>query len=224
MRPLREQVKSGDPITARQARLLARVRPLPLTETRKARVLEAVRRRRRAAPAARLRSGAIVVFLLGLATVAGATVGRRWIERHSPPPPVVLAGAAAMNDAQARPHAQPLTPPALPAPLPPSRAVPATVVVSPGFGEQVVTDAAEALHRDRDPARAAMLLRYYLARHPRGASHEDALALAIEAAAVVDPAAVAALAARYLARYPTGRFRERVCGLRDDIGGSHSGD
>jgi Tfp pilus assembly protein PilF len=70
-----------------------------------------------------------------------------------------------------------------------------------------VLDAMVALRRKRDPARAGVLLDRYLVAHPRGALHEEALALAIEAASARgDRAAARNLSQAYQARYPQGRF------------------
>lgn len=65
-----------------------------------------------------------------------------------------------------------------------------------------------ALRRDRNPNRATALLDGYLTAHPRGALHEEALVLAIEAAdARRDRGTAVRLAKLYCARYPAGRFR-----------------
>src|SRR6185369_3612353 len=72
---------------------------------------------------------------------------------------------------------------------------------------QAVIDAKNYLRRDGDPARARMMLQYYLRRYPDGAIAEQALALSIEAAlALHDRAEAAALARRYLDHYPQGEF------------------
>jgi hypothetical protein len=87
---------------------------------------------------------------------------------------------------------------------------PATAVVERAHDRlenATVSDAVTALRRDHDPARAAMLLDYYLKHYPNGALVEEALALAIEAAATRDRPAAATLAIRYLADHPKGRYR-----------------
>ena len=68
-------------------------------------------------------------------------------------------------------------------------------------------DAIRALRKSRDPARAQKLLDGYLESHPRGALSEDALGLAIEAAAARGDPRAADYARRYLSRFPNGRFR-----------------
>jgi hypothetical protein len=70
-----------------------------------------------------------------------------------------------------------------------------------------VLDAIRALRKSRDPARAQQLLDGYLQNNPRGALSEDALGLAIEAAAARRDPRAADYARRYLARFPNGRFR-----------------
>ena len=70
-----------------------------------------------------------------------------------------------------------------------------------------VLDALVALRRDRDGVRAGMLLDEYLSGFPRGVLREEALVLAIEAAAARgDGAAARRLASSYQAAYPGGRF------------------
>ncbi len=64
-----------------------------------------------------------------------------------------------------------------------------------------------ALRRDHDPARARAMVDAYLRAHPDGSMAEEALAIAIEAAAAHHDADAKALAARYLSLYPSGMFR-----------------
>jgi hypothetical protein len=72
-----------------------------------------------------------------------------------------------------------------------------------------VLDAMVALRRDRAPITAGRLLDTYLSAHPNGALREEALVLAIEAAAARnDLPAARRLARQYQSAYPTGRFRE----------------
>jgi hypothetical protein len=82
-------------------------------------------------------------------------------------------------------------------------------VEKPRAGEDPsqVAEAVRALRKQGDPARAQALLDRYLRSNPRGALAEDALALAIEAAAARKDPRAADYARRYLARYPHGRFR-----------------
>ena len=78
-------------------------------------------------------------------------------------------------------------------------------------GHQLVVDAMLALRRARDFRRAGALLEDYLAKYPRGALREEAVALAVEAAAArTDLARRDFWASVYLKDYPTGRFRAFV--------------
>ena len=64
-----------------------------------------------------------------------------------------------------------------------------------------------ALRRDHDPVRARAMVDAYLRAQPDGAMAEEALAIAIEAAAAHHDADAKTLAARYLSLYPSGTFR-----------------
>ena len=81
-------------------------------------------------------------------------------------------------------------------------------VASTAAGEETsdVLEAMRALRRDRNPARARVLLARYLDRHPAGTLAEEALAMSIEAAVAHHDADAAALGVRYLRLYPTGPF------------------
>ena len=84
-------------------------------------------------------------------------------------------------------------------------------------GHQLVVDAMLALRRARDFRRAGVLLEDYLTKYPRGALREEAIALAVEAAAArTDLARRDYWASVYLKDYPAGRFRGFVQGSRAD--------
>lgn len=71
-----------------------------------------------------------------------------------------------------------------------------------------VIDAMTALRREHDPAKAMGLLDRYLAVYPRGALHEEALVLAVEATSASHDPRAPQFAREYLQKYPTGRFAE----------------
>ena len=90
-------------------------------------------------------------------------------------------------------------------------------VVDEQAAHQLLVDAMLALRRARDFARAGALLEQYLTKYPRGALREEAIALAVEAAAArTDFARRDYWAAVYLKDYPTGRFRAFVDASRAD--------
>ncbi len=129
-----------------------------------------------------------------------------------PVPAPVVAPAPAPAPVAAPPPRQPARhKPAKAAPPAPALD-PAKVVEErePDFETQIVHDAVQALRRDNDPSRAAMLLRFYLKKSPDGPLAEEALALAVEATRLEHPAESAALGRHYLARYPGGRFRAQA--------------
>ncbi|MES1209893.1 MAG: hypothetical protein ABUS79_28490 [Pseudomonadota bacterium] len=71
----------------------------------------------------------------------------------------------------------------------------------------LLLEAMRALRRQRDPARARVLLGRYLQQHPNGALAEEALAMSIEAAVAAHDGDAPGLARRYLRSYPAGPFR-----------------
>ena len=74
--------------------------------------------------------------------------------------------------------------------------------------------AMQALRREHDPEQAELLLSRYRAQHPASPLSEEALVLAIEAAAARDRVAARALAAEYLHRFPHGRFVDLAKGAQ----------
>jgi len=163
---------------------------------------------------------AIALGVLAIGTVASATLAVRWWRgAHVAAAPV--ANPAAPDRHTLAPTAPPI---AAVEPAPPE----AVADVAPAAPRQPPThvhrprgpavdaessllfDATRALRRERDPARAGVLLDGYFRRFPHGALAEEALALAIEAAEARGDARARVLARRYLGRYPTGHFRERA--------------
>ncbi len=78
---------------------------------------------------------------------------------------------------------------------------------SPSHEAALLATAVQALRGDHDPKRAQSLLEDYLKRYPRGMLAEEALAMAVEAAAAHGDRKTSSLAETYLRRYPGGRFR-----------------
>jgi hypothetical protein len=113
------------------------------------------------------------------------------VRRVSPPPPFLSALGSGKKDSS-----EPLEGPP----------VPTTAAVQE---RTEVLDAMVALRRDHAPVTAGRLLDTYLSAHPKGALREEALVLAVEAAAArSDIAAARRLARQYQSAYPTGRFRD----------------
>ena len=233
---LSEKRNAFDPAEEVLADLIRSSEPVVVTPARKQRVLNRVllRQTTRHRTRSRLLRPAFVLGVISLAgATAAATIGRRaWIERRAQTdarseeplalarprharakPAAAVAAEETANDAAD----ELLDSPAAPAP-PPSRATPRAVRRPAHVASRArparssedpsrVFDAIQALRTERDPARASRLLAEYLARYPRGALAEEAVALSIEAAAARHSPSAAAFAERYLRAYPSGRFR-----------------
>jgi hypothetical protein len=127
--------------------------------------------------------------------------------RPAPPPPAALLDVSGEASPQAPSLQAP--PPLVPAAPPPEeRAVPSRQPSpTPSSDVARVHEAAKALRRDGDPARALQLLERSGAP-VSGPLAEEALALRIEASAAQGNGRASKLASAYLARYPNGRYRE----------------
>jgi hypothetical protein len=125
----------------------------------------------------------------------------RPVKAHKPaapeplPSPVIARAPLPLPEPAAAPDPEPSPAPRPPPPPPPDAEV------------QLVQSAFGALRLERNPGRAAALLGEYLRRFPRGKLLEEALGLAIEAAAVRGDKSASSLAERYLQSFPKGRFR-----------------
>jgi hypothetical protein len=140
------------------------------------------------------------------AATSGAAAGYAWLKQRDalPLPAVMLAPSPQATPDQGRP-AEHEAPPQSGSPDAPG--TPRAAKRLAGEDPSQVALAVRALRWQGEPARAQALLDDYLKTHPRGALAEDALALAMEAAALrKDPRAME-YARRYLSGYPSGRFR-----------------
>jgi hypothetical protein len=213
----------NDPLSARARALIRTLGPTLESEDR-------MRRVRRSLDAAGARTAPRWAFRLTLATAllgagaaaaAAAGVFSNLLSSEAPaaapqrfvraqpaaPPPVALLDVTG----EPSPHAsslQTLAPLVPAAPPPAERAVPSRQP-SPNPSSDVarVHEAAKALRRDGDPARALQLLERSGAP-VSGPLAEEALALRIEASAAQGNGRASKLASAYLARYPNGRYRE----------------
>jgi|RhiMethySRZTD1v2_1073278.scaffolds.fasta_scaffold25167_4 hypothetical protein len=208
------------PDALRLAELVRQAEPFERNASGKRRVL--TRMRERTASGFGVRAPALGVALL-VASAAAAAVGYRWVDAGAapaaisvpapvpaprndprPPNPPRAVEAAATPEVQATASKTSVAT-AQPAPQR-SRAAPAKPRAS-AEDPAPVLDAIRALRKSGDPARAQKLLDAYLVANPRGALSEDALGLAIEAAAARRDPRAADYAKRYLALFPNGRFR-----------------
>ncbi len=223
MKRLVDEVADNQPLLWRAQELLGAMPPLVATDLQRRRVRTAL-----ASPRTRRYwqlqpSLAAALLLVAPMAIGAGLIGRSWIRHHVQPTPELLQPVPRTAPRIARPapaHAMPL--PQVAAPSPPIRMPPPVQPLrssarppvqrpasNPSREESVlVVQAVQALRGIHDPSRASRLLDQYLARFPRGALIEEAMALRIEAASARDPHLAAAAGREYLRRFPKGRFRE----------------
>lgn len=123
------------------------------------------------------------------------------------PPAIAPAPAAPAPVGPPRAARSPRPAPAATAPAP--SPAPPSPAEEPEDPELAMVRVAFHALRNRGDARTALdWVERYLATYPEGALLEEALGLAIEAAAALGEPRAAAFAKRYLRRFPAGRFRE----------------
>lgn len=237
MRRLREEKPASDPAIARLAAMAKAARPLERSHARQERVRAALARQGRAKKATPrramvLRPAVVLIASLGSVAIAGAVLGRVWVElkrsahhRALVAPRTQLAVPALPTPGLAAPAPAPArvaervvsmawsvsshaAPPQATAPVaidPPS--APPLGPVSASHEAAMVAAAVKVLRGDQDAKRAHDLFEEYLREYPQGLLAEEALALAVEAAGAHDDPQAARLGTEYLRRYPTGRFR-----------------
>jgi hypothetical protein len=225
MKRLRDEEAAPGTTERHAIDLLRATEPLQVSPFARARVRAALGRERAARAPWLLRPATIVALLLAGVTVAGAALGPRLLARRAatpaPAPEKVAAKAPVMPVVEAIELPAP-TPVAEPAPEPRARpvrhvaakapvaALEAPAAPAPTDDPTLVATALRALRREHDAARAGSLVDEYLRKWPSGALTEEAMALAVEAAAARKDARASSLAQRYLARFPNGRFRDAV--------------
>ncbi|MFL5306307.1 MAG: hypothetical protein ACJ8F1_13900 [Polyangia bacterium] len=179
-------------------------------------------------------AGLVLMSLGAIATAALRPALPRWVSRAvQRVVDVVRPARSRVSSGEARraPHAvhlasasdvapEPAPPPPL-APVPVPASAPARPAAEPAVSHvrrparaesreeetALLLEAMRALRRQRDPARARLLLDRYLQQHPNGALAEEALAMSIEAAVAAHDGEAPGLARRYLRSYPAGPFR-----------------
>jgi hypothetical protein len=214
VRRLPEQFDPTDPTEAYGAALLAKVRPLEPSTSRKRRIWLALQDRPVRRATGRPSGAVIAGLVLCGATAASGAISHFWT-RWQPAPEVVAAAPPAIPDPPRRGEPSPRAPATQPIEslqAQPPPIVPRSAPSKPRAADQVEPSAAvmvEAMRARRagNFARARDLSSEYRVKYPTGALHEEALALSIEAAAALGEPDASRLAAAYLQRYPQGRFR-----------------
>jgi hypothetical protein len=218
-RLIEKESASASPAEALLIALVAACEPLSVVQEHKRHSLLSVLMRvdtwRVRTLAVRFAAIAVLLLTAGAAT-AGFVVRRSEVQREALPggakarSTVERSGtprtslARVLVPAPEASRAEIVDPPALPA-------VPGVSGLSTARRSEspaLVVAAIQALRQDRDPQRAGRLLAAYLRTHPRGALAEEALALAIEAAAARHSPSAVVFARRYLRDYADGRFRQ----------------
>jgi hypothetical protein len=214
----------SDPLSARARALISTLGPTLESEDRLRRVRRSLDTAgQRPAPrwAFRLTLAAALLGGASAAAAAAAGVFSKLSSADAPAasPPLIVRSPPAQSAPVALRDLAGDAPPQAPSFQAPSSVVPATPPPaehvapprqpSPSSSSDVarVHEAAKALRRDGDPARALQLLERSGAL-VSGPLAEEALALRIEASAAHGDGRASKLAATYLARYPNGRYRE----------------
>ena len=213
MKRLRDEV-SADPLVAQAAALLSQAGPTPGDPARRQRV----RSRLAHHPRRRSTRALVIGILLASGAAMASTFAVRMYQHATAKPPAPQLHPTAAH-ARAEKPAEPAAPPVVePAPIAeaPAPIAPAPtprpshkkhVAAAPSEEESALLVAAvQALRRDHDAERAGALLDDYLRRFAHGALAEEALALAIEAAAARNDDRAGEWGAEYLRRFPNGRF------------------
>jgi hypothetical protein len=210
---LRDQTSTTSPAQALLAGLLGKVDRLPRSAVQRRRVWSALTRpvQRRGPP---LWSSRFVLAAALAATAASAGVA------HYLPEPTAKASPAATPSAADTALPIQKTRPAEPAPPAPSLEPVATEPLRPKKTQRSQASRAdleatlmlEALRtrNSGDAERMGKLAEEYRRKHPPGPLQEEALALALEAAAARRDASAERLARDYLRRYPGGRFQAQA--------------
>lgn len=209
------ELPPDDALTARAHVLVRTLGPTVESEARLQRVRRSLDAPRAGAMPRWVGRGALVAALVGVSAAAIAATGG--LQALMTPAPVAsVASPAVVPSSRPRPkpvavEAKPAPPaielpaPALPAP-PASAPRPANGASATEMSDIArVHEAAKALRRDRDSARALQLLE---GRPIAGPLAEEALALRIEASLARGDGRAGRLASAYLARYPRGRYRD----------------
>jgi len=237
MKRLSDEIDGEDPEFAQLGRLMQAVGPLPPSELRQRRVLQAMRSRAAAGPSARplLRMAMASGLLVIIGGVAGATVGRsawqRMVSLLAPASSSAGEGARARSlpaspaATPAAPVADPIAAPAVVAPaLPPPPALGAHPLPVAAHHERAATSGRSASGSAAPGGAAA---------GPSPASIEDTRTEALMSAALSalrgspaerDPERARVLLEDYLGAYPNGRFAEAALAYDIEAASAQSRD
>jgi hypothetical protein len=183
---------ASDPALSRVGELVRdAAEPEPLPDAAVERVFRRLTRSPARFGSPKLRRLAVVLAVLGVATVA---VGRFALTRTAPPAPPAPAIAPSVSVSVARPQPTarlpraPLPPPPVEPVAPSVARAPSSTVLPPATPEsrlaaesKVLEPAIAALRRERDPARALTLLGSYEAAFPHGVLSLEARVLRADA-------------------------------------------
>ncbi len=232
MKRLPEQFDVSNAAETYLASLLQHVHPCEVSAEQRQRVWARLIASDSRRPRRRVSGPVVAGLLLCGATVASATMPHVWKRLHRATDEMTPSAPLAIEAPTSARRAPPMAPPVpiafpeatdmaaladvpSPAPEPSAAARKSTTSRSHApVAEPVDSLASGALmveaireRRAGNVARARELALQYRAKHPAGALHEEALALAVETAATLGDEEARQLAQTYLQRYPRGRFR-----------------
>jgi hypothetical protein len=220
MIPLRDETETASPAQAVLADLLRKVDRLPRSAVQRRRVWYGLTRP--GSPSgAPLRSLRFVLAAALGATAASASIAQYWPEPAAEAPqaatPAKVENAPAARVRPGSVNAEP----ASPNPDPPAIELSKpkkTKSSQPSRTDLEATLMLEALRtrNSGDAERVGKLAEEYQRKHPKGPLQEEALALALEAAAARGDPSAARLAREYLRRYPGGRFQPQAARVLRD--------
>ncbi len=220
MIPLRNESEPTSSARAALADLLRKVDRLPRSAVQRRRVWWALTRPAMASSGRPIGLRFVLAAALG-ATAASASIAQYWPAPAAEAPQVAPFARASSSPAATIAPGRVIAERAEPEPSPPTIEEPKPKKArssQPSRADLEATLMLEALRtrNSGDAERVGKLAEEYQRKHPSGPLQEEALALALEAAAARRDPSAARLARDYLRRYPGGRFQAQAARVLRD--------